>query len=243
METIVFATDRRIGKLLILGAVLVFIPYTILTLIFDYPLILREDTGTILTRFQAGGSTLIAVWWAFAVTGLPLLEAYVLIGQRLENKLPFIRWATILGVASGLVQIIGLLRWTFVVPVLANNYVHSTDPAIRAASIVAFQTIHQYGGVVLGEHLGQLLTIAWTILIASAFNQLSLFPKWLSWFGYFASTIYLLAQGDLFATVIPGFPVWDLAGLIGSTLWLIWLVVAGFQFLKLGRQEVRMVLV
>src|SRR5438128_624389 len=130
MEMIAFAADRRIGRLLILGAVLVFIPYTILTMIFEYPVILRQETGVILTRFQAGGPTLIAVWWAFAVTGLPLLEAYVLIGQRLENKLYFVRWATVLGIASGLVQIIGLLRWTFVVPVLANNYVHTADPAI-----------------------------------------------------------------------------------------------------------------
>lgn len=243
METTVFASNRRIGSLLILGAVLVFIPYTILTIIFEYPLILRQDTGLILTRFLAGGPTLIAVWWAFAVMGLPLLEAYVLIGQRLENKVYFVRWATLLGVASGLVQIIGLLRWTFVVPVLANNYVHSTDPAIRAASIVAFQTIHQYGGVVLGEHLGQLLTIAWTVLIASAFNQLRLFPNWVSWFGYVASAIYMLAQGDLFATVIPGFPVWDLAGLLGSTLWLLWLISLGVQFLQLGKLEVKTVLV
>ncbi|RIV25316.1 DUF4386 domain-containing protein [Fibrisoma montanum] len=237
MKTSQMPSNRQIGTLLILGAVLVFIPYTILTVIFDYPTILREPPGVVLTRFHEGGPLLIAVWWAFAITGLPLLQAYVAIGQRLDHTLPFIRWATTLGVVSGLVQIIGLLRWTFVVPVLADTYVHATDPAIRAASVVAFQAIHQYGGVVLGEHLGQLLTIAWTVMMASAFVKLGLFPAWISRFGYVASGIYLLAQGDLFATVIPTFPVWELAGLLGSTLWLVWLLIVGTRFLRLRVSE------
>ncbi|ADB38891.1 DUF4386 domain-containing protein [Spirosoma linguale] len=237
METTSLPSNRLIGQLLIVGAVLVLIPYSILTIIFDYPDILRQDTGVVLARFQAGGPALIATWWAFAITGFPLLIAYVLIGQRLETKVYFVRWVTLVGVVSGLVQMIGLLRWTFVVPVLASTYVHTTDPAIRAASVVAFQTIHQYGGVVLGEHLGQALTIIWTVMLSRAFNQLSLFPRWVSWFGYVASAVYGLAQGDLAATVIPGFPVWDLAGLLGSTLWLIWLLLLGVQFLRLGPQK------
>ena len=37
--------DRTIGLMLILGAVGVFIPYTILTVIFNYPDILRQESG------------------------------------------------------------------------------------------------------------------------------------------------------------------------------------------------------
>jgi hypothetical protein len=62
--------------------------------------------------------------------------------------------------------------------------------------------------------------------------RLRLFPKWISWLGIISSVIYLLAQVDLFATVIPGFPVWDMAGLIGSTLWLVWLIIAGIMFIR-----------
>lgn len=232
MKNLSFNPEKTIGILLILGGVLLFIPYTILTITFDYPTILREDVGVILTRFHQGGSTLIWTWWAFAMVGLPLLKAYILIGQRLENKLYFVRWATYLGVISLIVQMIGLLRWTFVVPVLASNYVHRNEMTQEATKI-AFQVIHQYGGVVLGEHIGQLFTIAWTVMMAFTFDKLQLLPKWLIWFGYIASGIYLLAQSELFATVIPNFPVLALAGLIGSTLWLIWLILVGFKFLKL----------
>src|SRR6185503_3829465 len=126
-------TERTIGLLLILGAIGVLIPYTILTITFDYPDILRQDAGIILSRFHEGGSSLIFVWFLFALLGLPFIPAYILIGQKLEGKK------------------------------------------------VEFQTIHQFGGVLLGEHLGQLFTIIWTVMMCIAFDKLRLFPKWLVW--------------------------------------------------------------
>jgi hypothetical protein len=84
-------TEKIIGILLILGAIGVFIPYTILSIIFDYPNILRQDAGIILTKFHEGGASLIFVWWLFAILGLPLLAAYVSLGQKLENKFYFVR--------------------------------------------------------------------------------------------------------------------------------------------------------
>src|ERR1043165_3395359 len=99
-------TERTIGLLLILGAIGVFIPYTILTIIFEYPDILRQDVGTILTKFHEGGSSLILTWFLFALLGLPFIPAYVLIGQKLEIKIKFIRWVTTIGVLSVIVQMI-----------------------------------------------------------------------------------------------------------------------------------------
>ena len=157
------------------------------------------------------------------------LPAYILLGQKLEGKLPLARIATSIGVIGLVVQMIGLLRWTFVVPVLANTFVSAPDEPTKAAAIVAFKTIHQFGGVILGEHLGQLFTIFWTVILSLSFSKLNLFPKWVSWLGLVSSSIYLLAQAELFATVMPDFPVWDMAGFVGSTLWLVWLVVVGVK--------------
>lgn len=224
--------QKTIGWLLIAGAIGVFIPYTILTMIFNYPDILREDAGVILSKFHAGGSSLIFAWWAFAILGLPLLIAYIKIGQQMESRFGFIKWVTTLGVISGIVQIIGLLRWVFVVPVIAGNYVTTTDPVAQQIAKSSFQMIHQFGGVLLGEYIGQLFTIIWTIMMSYAFLKSRYFPKWVSWLGITASIIYLFAQTDLFATVIPGFPVVDMAGFIGSTLWLLWLIILGFYFIR-----------
>lgn len=154
-----------------------------------------------------------------------------MLGQKLEKQFSFVRWATTIGVVGLIVQMIGLLRWTFVVPVLANHYVHGSA-SVQETSKIVFEVIHQYGGVIFGEYLGQLFTIIWTVMMTTAFARLKLFPKWIIWLGYIASAIYLMAQAELFATVMPDFPVWDSAGFIGSTAWLIWLIIIGFLIQK-----------
>jgi Domain of unknown function (DUF4386) len=224
--------EKIIGWLLIAGAIGVFVPYTVLTITFEYPDILRKDPGTILTKFHEGGASLVFTWWAFAILGLPLLIAYIKLGDLLAQKTLYIKWVTTIGIISGIAQIIGLLRWVFVIPVIATGYVSAGSPAAKEAAISSFQTVHQLGGVLLGEHIGQLFTIIWTVMTCYAFLQLKVFPKWVSWFGILASGIYLLAQADLFATVIPGFPVVDMAGFIGSTLWLAWLLIVGILFVR-----------
>ena len=226
------------GILFIIGALGVFIPYILLTIIFDYPGILREEPGIILTQFHAGGTPLILTWLAFALLGMPLFVAYMLIGQELENDLAYVRWATTMGVISGIVQVIGLLRWVFVIPVLANDYMHAENPAVRESIKIVFHVVHQFGGVLLGEHVGQLFTIIWTVLISFALVKQSIISTLLGWLGYISSAIYFLAQAALLATVIEGFPVLNLAGFLGSTLWLIWLILVGISLIRYSKTDI-----
>jgi hypothetical protein len=228
---------KTIGMLLIAGAVGVLVPYTVLTIIFDYPDVLREDPGVVLTRFHASGPQLILVWWAFALLGLPLLPAYIRLGQWLQRQTTYMQWVTAVGVVSIVVQMVGLLRWVFVVPVLAQLYVGADTEGARTAATVVFQAFHQFGGVLLGEHLGQLFTVVWTFMVSLAFLQLRLFPRWVAWFGMATAGIYALAQAELAATVIPGFPVWEAAGFIGSTLWLVWLITVGALLIRIDSRH------
>ena len=62
------------------------------------------------------------------------------------------------------------------------------------------------------------------------------FPTWFSIAGFAAAIVYVLAQGELLATVMPGFPVWDPAGLVGSLMWLTWMVILGI-FLQKMKEE------
>jgi len=116
------------GIFFIVGAILVNIPYTLLIVNFDYPDILRQPTAEILTKFHAGGDALIYTWLAFAWVGLPILLGAVMLKRVLEKEdSPFLETATTLGVIGFVVQLIGLLRWVFVVPVLARLF---TDPTV-----------------------------------------------------------------------------------------------------------------
>lgn len=216
------------GWFFIAGAVLVNIPYTLLIMNFDYPDILREPAANILTSFHAGGSNLIYTWLAFAWVGLPLLFGIILLDKATENTSPLLQAGKTAGIIGAVTQMVGLLRWVFVVPVIANTYTDpGTSDAAKQAALVTFQVIHQYGGVVLGEHLGQAFTILWMSLVSAATLKSNLFKPWLGWFGFVASAVYVLAQTELLATVIPGMYVIEIAGLAGSLLWLVWMIILG----------------
>lgn len=229
MEMNTYSYQRLTGTLFIIGAVLVNVPYTLLIMNFDYPDILREPTGYILTRFQQGGAGLIFTWFTFAWVGIPLLFAIVMLQKVLEREnTPYLWVGTVAGVIGGIAQMVGLLRWTFVVPVLAKTF---TDPSAsdiaKETAVIVFQTVHQYGGVVVGEHTGQAFSIIWMFIISLVIFKSNIFKRWLAWFGFLASGVYILAQTELFATVIPNFPVVPAAGLIGSLLWLVWMIALG----------------
>lgn len=222
------------GLLFILGSLLVNIPYALLITNFNYPDILREPAADVLSQFQAGGSTLIYTWLAFAWVGLPLIFGTVMLKRVLEPEgHALLETATTLGLVGLVLAVVGLTRWVFVVPVLARLY---TDPAsseaMRSAALVTFQAIHQYGGVVIGEHISQFMTVLWMALISSMMVRSALFSAWQGWFGLVAALVYLLAQSELLATVIPGFPEAPAAGLIGSLLWLLWMIVLGIALLR-----------
>ncbi|WP_220668303.1 hypothetical protein [Pseudarthrobacter phenanthrenivorans] len=61
-------------------------------------------------------------------------------------------------------------------------------------------------------------------------------PRWLGAAGLLVSLLYLLNQGEILATAVPGFPVWDLARLLGSTGWGLWVAALGVCILVRSRQ-------
>ena len=137
-----------------------------------------------------------------------------------------LRAATYLGATSVVLSLIGFLRWVFVVPPLADSYV-AGDATTRAAVAAAWTAQHQFGGALLGEHLGQLLVICWSVALSIVILRSRVLPRWLGITGLAVSAVYLLNQGDILATAIPGFPVLDLAGLLGSTGWGLWIAALG----------------
>jgi hypothetical protein len=144
---------------------------------------------------------------------------------------PVLRAATYVGATSVLLSLIGFLRWVFVVPPLAESYA-AGDATTRAAVDAAWTAQHQFGGALLGEHLGQLLVIGWSVTLSVIILRSRILPRWLGLTGLAVSAVYLLNQGDILATAVPGFPVWDLAGLLGSTGWGMWIAALGVVLLR-----------
>lgn len=225
------SSSKQAGTLLLSFAILINIPYGLLSQMFEYDDILRQPADYILTRFNAGGAVLIFTWLAFALCALLFIPASAMLHRVLmRHDTPYLPIITGVGITSAVLQAIGLLRWVFVVPVLARLYVDPTaSDAVRAAATVAFQTIHQYGGVAIGEHLGQVLLIAWTAGVCAAMRR-SPIKLWVTGLGLATLPLWALGQSELIATVIPSFPVVETAP-IGFMLWEVWLLVLGVSLL------------
>src|SRR4051812_49420810 len=219
------------GGLFLSGALAFAASATVLSSTFDWPDILREPGSTVLPAFVAGGTSLVWTWfataWTYAILVVPILLLPAVLGRRND---PALRVATALGAASVLLSLIGFLRWVFVVPPLASSYV-SGDATTKAAVDAAWTAQHQFGGALLGEHLGQLLVIGWSVTVSVIIVRSAVLPRVLGVAGLAVSGIYLLNQGDILATAVPGVPVFHLAGLIGSTGWGLWVAALGVTLL------------
>lgn len=214
----------------ITGAVLIALPLIFnivffqLGRTFSYPDILREPTDTILKRFKAGGTRLIAWWYVFALTALTAIPMALLFEQIFINKQPALAGASaIIGVISGLVQGMGLLRWPLLVPTLAAQYsAESATAEQRNTAAIVFNALHQYVGVVIGEHLGYLFTGTWTILISAMMFSSPIFSSLLAILGI------LSAAGIMVGLLEP--TGWKPAGAINAISyigWSLWLIVSG----------------
>lgn len=191
---------------------------------FEYPDILRKPTGYILQRFTEGGRRLVTLWYLFALTALLAIPMALLFEGVFADRFPQLALASaIIGVLSGLVQAMGLLRWPLLVPTLAAQY-HAADatPTQRETLAVVFNAFHQYIGVVVGEHLGYLFTAGWTILISVMMFSTPLFGPVIGIFGIVS------AVGILAGMLEPA--GWKPAGAINAIsyiVWSLWLIVSG----------------
>lgn len=231
---------RRItGGLFLAGALTFAVAASVLSSTFEWPDILREPASVVLPAFVDGGTGLVWTWfavaWTYAILGLPILLLPAVLGRRDD---PVLRAATLAGALSVAFSLVGFLRWVFVVPQLASSYV-AGDPTTKAAVDAAWAAQHQFGGALLGEHLSQLFVIGWSVALSGVILRTGVLPRTLGVVGLVVSAVYLTNQGDILATAVPGFPVWELAGLLGSTSWGLWVAALGATLLvrPLARQK------
>jgi hypothetical protein len=212
------------------GLLLIFVPlafnltFFLLQRAFDYPDILRQPTDTILVRFKQGGASLRRLWYLFTFSAVLFTPVPVLVQLIFEPGAPwFLVIGTVIGVLAGVAQFLGLIRWPFLVPGLAEIYTDpQSSPATRDSVAVTFQAFHRYAGVAVGEHLGYLFTGAWSIFVCLAILQTDLVHPLFAWLGL-VPAIGILA-GMLEEAGVKA------AGAINAVsyiLWSVWLVALG----------------
>jgi hypothetical protein len=216
------------------GLLLIIVPlafnttFFLLQRAFEYPNILRKPTEDILRRFKDGGAPLRRLWYAFAMSAVLFTPVPVLVQQVFGPDAPwYLVVGTAIGVLAGVVQFLGLIRWPFLVPSLADIYTDpESTPATRESVAVTFQAFHRYVGVAIGEHLGYLFTSIWTIVLCIAVVQTAVVNPLFGWLG-------IIPAIGVFIGVFEetGFKAAGAVNAISYILWSVWLVVFGVVLL------------
>ena len=208
---------------------------------FDYPAILRREPDEVLRRFAAGGTGLLVRWHALLLSALAMLPVAVLLGIVLDAAGALTALSIATGVTAALVQALGLARWPYAVPELARRYLAAdgSDPeavATRRTVEVLFATLHRFLGVGVGEHLGYLLTGAWTLLVAGSMLVTDVLPAGLGVAGIPIGVAMLLGSLEFAGPYERD--GWAFAGTIVPIAyigWSLWLIAAGVLLLVGGR--------
>jgi hypothetical protein len=222
------------GWLLIVLPIAFNAAFAALAVKFGYPDILRRPTEEVLDRFRQGGSGLVLIWWAFAMTAVLFAPLAVLVTGALAgaDSLLLVLGATI-GVLAALVQFLGLIRWPFLVPYLARAAAEPDATAARKEAIdIVFQSFNRYLGVAVGEHLGFLLTGVWSILVGVAVIQDAQLPGWLGMVGIVIGAVLAVCSLEFVGPFEPR--GWRLAATltpISYIIWSLWLVATGIFLL------------
>jgi hypothetical protein len=208
--------------------------FALLAARFDYPDILRKSTDEVLARFRQGGSALVLVWWVFALSAVLLAPLAIVLARALRDAdETILQVGAAIGVLAALVQFLGLIRWPFLVPYLARIAPEPTaSSAQREAVDVVFQSFNRYLGVAVGEHLGYLLTGAWTLLAGVAIVQSTAVPVVLGLPAIVIGPTLMLCSLEFVGPFEP--TGWKLAGRVtpvAYVAWSLWLVATGVALL------------
>jgi hypothetical protein len=222
-------------------AVLFNVPFSTLASIYQYPDILRRPAGEALDLFASGGAFLILTWYVFAIAALalaPMALALSITPERLKSAPALSIGAALFGALAGVMQAIGLLRWVFAIPAVAAAH---ADPAASGAARYqaerTFDLLNAWGGVAIGEHLGQLLTVFFVLLLSLI--QWREHARITAAAGFATAAAVAIGTGEGLAIALGGngdmFSLATIAGFMGLTLWLI---LTGINLIRSSKASV-----
>jgi hypothetical protein len=232
---------KATGCLLIASPILIQVPYSMLITSFEYPAILGMPPATILERHAAASThgPLTAIWCAFAMAILPLLLAICMLPAALSDysQTRLLRAVTPLGVTSALVQMVGLLRWVALVPLLSRAWVVASDtPGAQTTIELVFRVHHQMFGVLLGELLGQLLLGLWTVGVALGLPASSRSARWQRPFGLGAGALFIAGSAASLRPIFPALSLIEPLSTFAFLMWSVWCCLVGVVLIRIPAQ-------
>ena len=222
--------SRLAGMLLILSIIGFYIPFSILLFGLHFT---DQPADISFSLFRQQGATILVSYYALAWGGLLLILAVLAVHRvfSIRGSLPLLI-ATVCGVLGGLMQAIGYLRWPFLLPTLATAYFDpNASQATRTAITLIFQSVDQFAGVELSEHLYYLFIGFWSLLLGWYLLRSSLSPRWVAWLGIVGGCCLFICSIEQFD--IPALSTFLLIFvLLSRVLWGVWVLILASNLLR-----------
>jgi hypothetical protein len=222
--------------ILVLEPLLMFAAFFILNGAINWPASLDEPAGVNLPLILEQRGAVVVGYGAYLAYSLLILPLSVMLYFVLKERgpsSPLLAVAAGVGIVSALARALGIGRWLFLMPFLAETYVDpGTTGATRQAVEVAYGAFNEYAGGV-GELLGVTLTGAlWIVLTSVALLRSQSFPNWLGILGLLAAVLLLPGLAS-----VAGVEVGALPAVVGGNVLLVWMLALAFVLVRAGRNE------
>lgn len=222
------AIYRIAGVLLLAQFAIFLIPVIVLGNAINWPASLGEPASVVLPLITEQSGAVTLGYFSYMISAFLIIPISVLLYRIFREHAPtLIGISTVMGLISGVMKILGIVRWLVVMPTIAAIYLEpSASAATRDAAAVAFEAFNEYAGGV-GELLGvAFFSGLWTSFVAVAILRTGVLPRWIGWFGLIAAFVVIYPFASVFGiemgTVI----------LVGSvTLWQLWMITTGVVLL------------
>lgn len=212
------STFRKLtGFMFILSPLWLFVNLAVLAQVSNFPDIQAKGTDEFLTTVYQAGTKGIIVWYIAIVSGILYTAATVMFHRVLEpERIPWMGVVTTIGIGAWLIQLIGMVRWIFVFPYLANEWVAAAgDPQKRQMVEIVYKAFTNYTGFALGQTIGIHLTAIWAILAGIAILKSPLFKPWLGYVGILIGIGQIIGNIGPLGSVIPEIPIQTLFNVSG----------------------------
>lgn len=160
---------RFAALFLVLQFILMWTAFFVLSSAIGWPASLDDPASIALPRVLAEGPAMMLGYGCYLMVGLLLVPATAALNARLGLTGAMAGATLSLAVLAAMAKSIGITRWLFAMPTLAQAY--AAPGADQAAIAVQFEVLNVWAGGI-GEILGVgLLSGAWTVLVAGALFQ------------------------------------------------------------------------
>lgn len=222
------------GITILLEQALFLMAFYILASTINWPASLGLPAETVFPLIIEKSGAVFSGYYFYLLSSVLLIPVALLIRSALsEQRDPvlnsILNTAMGFGMISGAMKIMGIIRWLFAMPMLAEVYMApGSSEAMKQTAVINYNLLNAYAGK-LGEHVGvQLLTALFIATLAAAFFRSD---KISSWFGRIGIVVAIMAlpYEDLLNIDLGPFLT------ISGTAIGFWMIGLGITFLTAGR--------